>query len=663
MKVYRFFDTNITVTESLKKFIKIEREFKEQIKETTKAFEENVRFYDSSLNQLCRVRSRINSYIDILIQKIENEYNYYDCTFSDFSKDSSYSELMRITKEFDAFSELLKTKKNVVISAKLEQAAKEANAKITGLRFGIITSSIAEHLLYELQNQLAIKQQASEAEKYYKDAENRINSQVEQQISLESRKYYNQIYAPKMKVAIQEAYTGVMFCYLRLLNDIGEINIDDISEYSLDRSQQILKNISSATDKNKVLEKALEICPYNINLYVEANKLGLYWANKSNPYASLQGLAVMLGIWREVETNINPEVLDNDQLIEKELDRLIENEIDTSDDNWKMRADTYMREAQRLIEKYPSSFSGYGLTAAFLIAKNYSNRYGGFWDEFKKNVAKFLDSYTGEEGYAYHFDDILMLIHSSLGSYFREADEFLKNNWHNDSEQAMWHSVASIKRSLIPAIDGVQYFIQCMESSEKVTSHWSERQKNDLLWFVYRFCAPHIIYKSIDNSIAIRYHIPLCERKFAIDIYDSLIAQGVDKYESGHYAFEKKYNPEKFDLYGYDVWRDEISETGQNYLNEPVKTKASIQGCYIATCVYGSYDCPQVWTLRRYRDYTLDKTWYGRAFIRTYYAISPKLVKLFGCTKWFNILWKKTLDNIINKLQINGYANTPYNDK
>ncbi len=33
------------------------------------------------------------------------------------------------------------------------------------------------------------------------------------------------------------------------------------------------------------------------------------------------------------------------------------------------------------------------------------------------------------------------------------------------------------------------------------------------------------------------------------------------------------------------------------------------KGCYIATCVYGSYDCPQVWTLRRFRDYTLDETW------------------------------------------------------
>lgn len=62
---------------------------------------------------------------------------------------------------------------------------------------------------------------------------------------------------------------------------------------------------------------------------------------------------------------------------------------------------------------------------------------------------------------------------------------------------------------------------------------------------------------------------------------------------------------------------------------------ASTGGCYVATAVYGSYDCPQVWTLRRFRDYTLAETWYGRAYIRTYYAISPTLVKWFGKTDWF----------------------------
>lgn len=86
-------------------------------------------------------------------------------------------------------------------------------------------------------------------------------------------------------------------------------------------------------------------------------------------------------------------------------------------------------------------------------------------------------------------------------------------------------------------------------------------------------------------------------------------------------------------------------------------------GCYIATCVYGSYDCPQVWTLRRFRDYTLDATWYGRLFIKCYYAISPTLVKWFGKTKWFRRFWRSKLDKMVANLNSKGIENTHYKDK
>ena len=94
----------------------------------------------------------------------------------------------------------------------------------------------------------------------------------------------------------------------------------------------------------------------------------------------------------------------------------------------------------------------------------------------------------------------------------------------------------------------------------------------------------------------------------------------------------------------------------------PTLEKGKSSGCYVATAVYGSYDCPQVWTLRRYRDYTLAETWYGRAFIKTYYAISPTLVKWFGHTDWFKNMWKGKLDRMVSKLQANGVESTPYED-
>ena len=93
------------------------------------------------------------------------------------------------------------------------------------------------------------------------------------------------------------------------------------------------------------------------------------------------------------------------------------------------------------------------------------------------------------------------------------------------------------------------------------------------------------------------------------------------------------------------------------------RSSNSSGGCYVATCVYGSYDCPEVWTLRRYRDDTLGTSWYGRLFVRVYYAVSPALVKWFGKTKWFKRLWRGKLDRMVAKLQSRGVESTPYNDK
>ena len=97
---------------------------------------------------------------------------------------------------------------------------------------------------------------------------------------------------------------------------------------------------------------------------------------------------------------------------------------------------------------------------------------------------------------------------------------------------------------------------------------------------------------------------------------------------------------------------------------DPERARRGAQsGCYVATAVYGSYDCPSVWTLRRFRDDTLAKTWCGRVFIRVYYTVSPTLVRRFGKCSWFRNLWKPILDRMVEKLNRKGVENTPYEDQ
>ena len=95
----------------------------------------------------------------------------------------------------------------------------------------------------------------------------------------------------------------------------------------------------------------------------------------------------------------------------------------------------------------------------------------------------------------------------------------------------------------------------------------------------------------------------------------------------------------------------------------PKPEVAGKASCYIATAVYGSYDCPEVWTLRRFRDFRLGVSWYGRLFIKLYYFVSPTIVKYFGQTKLFQTFWRKKLDRLVKKLNNQGYSSLPYNDR
>lgn len=92
------------------------------------------------------------------------------------------------------------------------------------------------------------------------------------------------------------------------------------------------------------------------------------------------------------------------------------------------------------------------------------------------------------------------------------------------------------------------------------------------------------------------------------------------------------------------------------------ETTHNNNGCYIATAIYGSYDCPEVWTLRRYRDQVLRNNWAGRVFIKIYYAVSPKVVALFGQKRVFQRLNRSVLDKWIKSLNLRGFGDSPYHD-
>jgi len=99
--------------------------------------------------------------------------------------------------------------------------------------------------------------------------------------------------------------------------------------------------------------------------------------------------------------------------------------------------------------------------------------------------------------------------------------------------------------------------------------------------------------------------------------------------------------------------RQSYPNSSTDYSSPKNRTKdpsVKVSKCYIATAVYGSYDAPQVLVLRRFRDEVLSKSLPGRAFIRTYYKVSPPAARHLENAGRMNRLVRYILDKIVCRL-------------
>jgi hypothetical protein len=90
--------------------------------------------------------------------------------------------------------------------------------------------------------------------------------------------------------------------------------------------------------------------------------------------------------------------------------------------------------------------------------------------------------------------------------------------------------------------------------------------------------------------------------------------------------------------------------TQSNYSQTVNTTSKKTEGCYVATCCYGSYEAPQVMVLRDFRDNALNNYYFGRVFVKIYYFFSPYFVKLLKNSSFLNNHVKFALDIFVAKL-------------
>jgi hypothetical protein len=74
----------------------------------------------------------------------------------------------------------------------------------------------------------------------------------------------------------------------------------------------------------------------------------------------------------------------------------------------------------------------------------------------------------------------------------------------------------------------------------------------------------------------------------------------------------------------------ESLRVGEKLRKEQNTRKPPEGGCFVATAAFGDYNSPEVVFLSAFRDRVLNHSLFGRAFVRSYYKISPPLAAIIA---------------------------------
>lgn len=162
--------------------------------------------------------------------------------------------------------------------------------------------------------------------------------------------------------------------------------------------------------------------------------------------------------------------------------------------------------------------------------------------------------------------------------------------------------------------------------------------------------------------------VPVSEEKITITDFFSKYFTGLYN-SSGEIDTNDNYRYYGHNYYERSITRQNITVTPKSYLDIIKNYKIKIKykkykeySCYMATQLFGSYDCPEVWVLRRFRDKWLYNSKYHLPLLDLYYALSPKIVKLFDKSPTFKNFEKSFLTRLVRLLKSRNYEDSPYTD-
>jgi len=284
----KFLDKTYEVSKDAVVFIK-SREFvgKELIKLINESSNMIVRYSETEAPKFFEnFNVEIQNYHSVMLEACQDivddliSRDIYDVSVTDFAgRLSGFKEVQTlgnqvIRKATNEIQKLVDEK-----NAGENLAYRSAANTITGSGIRVFTNSFASLMVYSAVEKHIMLSQAKKADRQYERAVQRIQAACKDALNQICTSILINDFGMGL-VEIMETFNNeLMQNYLLELTLHGEFNIDNIEEYSENKSNVILENITRVSDKKKLLRQAYEACPFNIDVYEKTLEMGFFDVN------------------------------------------------------------------------------------------------------------------------------------------------------------------------------------------------------------------------------------------------------------------------------------------------------------------------------------------------------------------------------------------------
>ena len=199
----------------------------------------------------------------------------YSRTANDYFQNNKGYELFLDTKR-KVLKQIISIRQEKLDTYKagVKGATYRKEASVTGLDFGIISSSFINHMIYAYMDASKQTKQEQEALQTYNREIAELNKQVAEYDRQENA-YISDNVIPAMNTVFTFFAYELLDKYVSDLIKAGKFDKAALDYIDLERSNDLLKNLELSNKQTAILESSFVACPFNIAVYMQAMKYDL----------------------------------------------------------------------------------------------------------------------------------------------------------------------------------------------------------------------------------------------------------------------------------------------------------------------------------------------------------------------------------------------------